>query len=137
MEIKELIEASIEARKSSYSPYSGYSVGAALLCKDGSIITGANIENASYGGTVCAERVAVFKAVNSGIKEFEAIAITGGNHNEEAADYAYPCGICRQVLREFTNPSIFKVFVAKNPDEYEEYTLEDLLPKSFGPENLA
>ena len=136
-DVKKLIIASLEARNYSYSPYSEYSVGAALLCKSGRIAIGANIENASYGATVCAERTAFFKAVSEGEREFEAIAIAGGMHGEEPTEYAYPCGICRQVMREFCNSKKFKVFVVKSEDDYEEYTLEELLPKSFGPENIA
>ncbi|MBO4904916.1 MAG: cytidine deaminase [Lachnospiraceae bacterium] len=135
MDRKMLIEAALEARKHSYSPYSHYRVGAAILCSDGTIVTGANIENASYGATVCAERCAVFTAVASDKKDFTAIAICGGA-GDEADDYAFPCGVCRQVLREFTDPASFKVIVAKNADDYREYTLEELLPESFGPDNL-
>ena len=133
---KELIEKAIEARVGSYSPYSDYAVGAALMCGDGSIITAANIENASYGLTICAERAAVFKAVNNGKKNFRAVAIAGGIRGSEPKDYAYPCGACRQVLREFVNPKEFKVIVAISVDRYEEYTLEELLPNSFGPDKL-
>ena len=132
----ELIKAALLARNESYCPYSKYSVGAALLCKDGSIITGANIENASYGATICAERVAVMTAVKSGLRDFTAIAIAGGPKGLSPDNFAYPCGICRQVLREFADPSDFVIFVAKSTDEYEKYTLEELLPKSFGPDHL-
>lgn len=133
---KEIIKRSLEARKRSYCPYSHYAVGAALLDSKGNITIGCNIENASYGATNCAERTAFFKAVSEGIKEFDAIAIAGGKQGEEPVDYAYPCGICRQVMREFGNVNTFKVFIVKSEDEYEEYVLEDLLPKSFGPDNL-
>jgi len=136
MDIKKLINEAIEARQMSYCPYSNYSVGAALLCSDGKVIKGSNIENASYGATVCAERTAVFKAVSEGFTDFTAIAITGGKKGEEAVDYAYPCGICRQVLREFTDADSFTVIIAQNEDTYEEYRLSELLPKSFGPDNL-
>jgi len=132
---KKLRICAMEARRFSYSPYSDYSVGAALLCKNGSIVTGSNIENASYGATVCAERTAFFKAISEGKKEFVAIAISGGIKNEDA-DYAYPCGICRQVMREFCDEDVFKIFVVRSEEEYEEYLLKDLLPKSFGPNNL-
>ena len=138
MDHKALIEAALDARRRSYSPYSGYRVGAAILCGDGAIVKGANIENASYGATVCAERCAVFSAVASGKKDFSAIAIVGGSgsENDRTDDYAFPCGICRQVLREFADPSSFSVIVAKSPDDYREYTLQQLLPESFGPDNL-
>ena len=138
MDIRKLITSALEARAESYAPYSGYRVGAALLCDDDTIIKGCNIENASYGATVCAERVAVFNAVSAGKRSFDAIAIAGGI--EEAgplvSDMATPCGICRQVLREFTDPSKFKVIVAKSVDDFKEFMLEELLPESFGPDNL-
>ncbi len=129
----------MEARWRSYAPYSHYNVGAALLCDDGTIIAGSNIENASYGGTVCAERCAVFSAVSSGKKDFSAIAIAGGSESETGvlSDYAYPCGICRQVLREFADPKLFIVIVARSLDDYKEFTLDELLPFSFGPEHLG
>ena len=138
MDINKLIEASFEARERSYSPYSGYAVGAALLCEDGSTVTGCNIENASYGATVCAERCAVFNAVSSGKTRFTAICIAGGLAEESGvlSDYAYPCGICRQVLREFTTPEDFKVIVARSVYDYKIHTLSELLPESFGPDNL-
>ena len=126
--MKELISAALEARKNSYSPYSGYSVGAAILCKDGSIFTGCNIENASYGATMCAERTALFSTVAAGHRAFEAIAIVGGKADE--ADLPYPCGIWRQVMSEFCDKD-FKVIVAKSTDDFEEHTLGSLLPHSF------
>ena len=125
---KKIRIVALEARNYSYAPYSEYTVGAALLCKDGRIVTGSNIENASYGATNCAERTAFFKAVSEGEKEFEAIAIAGGKKDEEPVDYAYPCGICRQVMREFCDEEKFRVFVVKSEDEFEEYLLKDLLP---------
>ncbi len=136
MNIEQLISEAFSAREKSYSPYSGFAVGAALLCKNGQIYKGCNIENASYGATNCAERTAFFKAISDGITEFEAIAVAGGKKDSSEIDYAYPCGICRQVMREFVNPNDFKIIVAKNMDEYKIYTLEQLLPSSFGPENL-
>lgn len=133
MDKEELIRRAINARKSAYAPYSSYKVGAALYTKDGFIYEGCNVENASYGGTLCAERCAVAKAVSEGHREMTAIAIVGGEDDKEWG-YAYPCGICRQVLREFTNPKEFTVLVAKSPKEYKEYSLEELLPESFGPD---
>lgn len=130
----DLMEKAMEARKASYAPYSGYKVGAALLCEDGSIVTGCNVENASYGAANCGERTAVFKAVSEGKRRFSAIAIAGGKEN--STDYACPCGICRQVLREFSDPKQMKVFICKSIKDYKEFTLEELLPESFGPENL-
>ncbi len=127
----ELIAQALQARTQAYAPYSGYHVGAALLTKGGKIYTGVNIENASYGATNCAERTAFFKAVSEGEREFLAIAIAGGKKDTESEDYAYPCGICRQIMSEFCGPD-FRVIVIKNRAEYEEYTLEELLPHSFG-----
>ena len=132
----DLIEQALKARRSAYAPYSGYKVGAALLCKDGSVYTGCNVENASYGAANCGERTAVFKAVSEGQREFTAIAITGGRDDGEM-DFAYPCGICRQVLREFVDPERFMVLVGKSTEDYREMTLEALLPSSFGPDNLG
>lgn len=129
--MKELIEKAIEARKKTYSPYSGFSVGAALICEDGSIYTGANIENSSYGATICAERNAIFTAVHDGKRNIKAIAITGGKHDEVIPmGYAYPCGICRQVMSEFADKDM-KIIIAKSVDDYKEYTLDELLPCSF------
>ncbi|MCR5300917.1 MAG: cytidine deaminase [Lachnospiraceae bacterium] len=138
MDLKKLIECAFSARQNSYSPYSHYMVGAAVLCRDGSIITGTNIENASYGATVCAERVAIFTAVASGHKDLVAIAVCGGSSDEtdELSDYAYPCGICRQVMREFADPATFTVAVARSVSDYRKYTFEELFPDSFGPDNL-
>lgn len=129
-----LMEKAMEARENAYAPYSGYKVGAALLCEDGSIVTGCNVENASYGATNCGERTAVFKAVSEGKRRFLAIAVAGGK--EGVMDYACPCGICRQVLREFSDPEQMEVFICKTTEDYKEMTLEALLPESFGPENL-
>lgn len=135
---KELIEQAFLAREKAYAPYSKYKVGAAVMTAEGKVYLGCNIENASYGATNCAERTAVFKAVSEGEKSIAAIAIVGGPENEvnELSDYAFPCGVCRQVLREFCNPATFRVLVAKSVEEYKEYTLEELLPNSFGPDKL-
>lgn len=135
MDYRKLIEKALGARNNSYAPYSNYAVGAALLCGDGTIVTGSNVENASYGATICAERCAVFTAVASGRRNYTAIAIAGGPVDCEAPeDYAYPCGMCRQVLREFTDPESFKIIVARSIDDYREFTLAELLPVSFGPD---
>ena len=127
-----LISKAYEARKNSYAPYSDYQVGAALLCEDGSIYTGCNVENASYGATNCAERTAVFKAVSEGKRRFRAIAIAGGSGDNMGM--AYPCGVCRQVLREFSEPSEMIIVVAGKDFGYREFSLEELLPESFGPD---
>ena len=134
---EQLIENAIEARKMAYTPYSKYKVGAALLSSDNKIIKGCNIENAAYGPTNCAERTAFFKAVSEGVKEFSAIAIVGGLENETDlfSGYAFPCGVCRQVMREFCD-SEFEIVVARSTEDYKVYTLGELLPESFGPDNL-
>lgn len=132
---KTLIEAALRARDEAYIPYSGYAVGAAVLTEEGKIYTGCNIENASYGATNCAERTAVFKAVSEGERRFAAIAIAGGKKGDAPDGFAYPCGICRQVLKEFAGEQ-FTVLVAKSPAEFEEYTMEALLPHGFGGDNL-
>lgn len=135
MDKQKLIREAIRVLPQSYVPYSHFHVAAALLCKDQSIYTGINIENAAYTPTVCAERSAFFRAVNEGKREFEAIVICGGKEGI-LTDYCAPCGVCRQVMREFCDPKTFKIILAKSEDEYREFTLEELLPMGFGPENL-
>lgn len=135
MDIKRLIKAAEKMRERSYVPYSHYAVGAALLCEDGEIVKGCNIENAAYGPTMCAERTAFFKAVSEGKRKFTAIAVTGGMQGGKC-EKAPPCGVCRQVMREFCDPKDFRVIVSASPEDYDIYTLEELLPRSFGPENL-
>ena len=132
-----LIKKAFEARAYAYAPYSHFQVGAALLAKNGMIYQGANIENASYPAGNCAERTAFFHARMEGQTEFEAIAIVGGKEDANQFEYCAPCGICRQVMREFCNPDSFKIIIAKNSTDYKIYTLSELLPMSFGPENLA
>ncbi len=135
MENQELIRLALEARKASYSPYSKYKVGAALLTKSGKVYQGCNIENAAYTPTNCAERTAFFKAVSEGETSFEAIAVAGG-YDDVPVDYAWPCGVCRQVMMEFCNPQSFRIITAKSETEYKEATLEEMLPYGFGPSNL-
>ena len=134
-EEKELIKQALEARKKSYSPYSNFQVGAAILAENGEIYTGCNIENAAFSPTNCAERTAIFKGVSEGQQKFVKIAIAGGREGE-TLDYCPPCGVCRQVLREFVNPEQFQVILAKSETEYKEYTLSELLPEDFGPDNI-
>ena len=134
--ISELIIKACDARKLSYSPYSRYQVGAALLIDDGRIVTGCNIENAAYTPTNCAERTAFFKAVSEGIRDFRAIAVVGSPEGDELTQYAYPCGVCRQVMMEFCSPSDFQVIMAKSEEDYRVMTLQELLPEGFGPDNL-
>ncbi|MBR4513315.1 MAG: cytidine deaminase [Lachnospiraceae bacterium] len=132
MDYAELIKMAFEARKYAYAPYSHFKVGAALCAENGKIYTGCNVENASFGATMCAERTAVFKAVSRGERDFKAIAIVGGLTEEERelSGYAYPCGMCRQVLSEFGKPDM-KVIVARTAEDYKEFTLGELLPESF------
>ena len=133
--VQTLIQAALEARKKAYAPYSHYTVGAALLTEEGSVYQGGNIENASYGAANCAERTAIFKAVSEGCRHFKAIAIAGGMEGSEPVDYAYPCGICRQVMQEFTEKN-FVVIVAKSTADFQIYCLEELLPYGFGGESI-
>lgn len=130
---KFLMEAAENARKFSYSPYSHFRVGAALLTKGGKIYTGCNIENASFPAGNCAERTAIFKAISEGEKEFEALAIVGGREGE-TAPFCAPCGVCRQVIAEFCPPG-FPVILG-NSAHFEAYTLGMLLPFSFTGNNL-
>lgn len=132
----ELYRLAVKAMSNAYSPYSNYNVGAALLCDDGTIYTGCNIENASYGATNCAERTAIFKAVSEGKRDFQSICIVGGM-NGVLTDYAYPCGICRQVMSEFCNPEKFIVLVAKSEDDYRSFMLKELLPYSFSGDSMS
>lgn len=134
-QIEILITQALKARKNAYVPYSNYSVGAALLAKNGQIFGGCNVESASFGATNCAERTAVFKAVSEGIRDFKAIAVAGGIVNEMPTEYAYPCGICRQVINEFVGED-FLVIVAKSTDDYKIYPFTELLPYGFGGESI-
>lgn len=136
MKKEELIRAALKARERAYTPYSQFMVGAALLSKSGKIYQGCNIENASYTPTICAERNAFFKAVYEGERNFQAIAIAGGPKDGKMS-YAAPCGVCRQVMREFCVPEEFKVYIAKSEDDFVEKTLEELLPMGFGPSDLG
>ena len=133
--IQELIDIAIAQLSYSYTPYSHFKVGAALLGKNGQIYTGCNIENAAYTPTNCAERTAFFKAVSEGEREFEAICIVGGPEGK-LTDYASPCGVCRQVMMEFCSPKEFQIILAKGKEDYKIYRLEELLPRGFGPGNL-
>ena len=136
MDDKMLIKQALEMRKMAYVPYSHFQVGAALLCADGKIYTGCNIENAAYTPSNCAERTAFFKAVSEGEREFAAIAITGGAETAEELEYCAPCGVCRQVMMEFCDYDNFKVILAKSEQEYQVYSLREILPMGFGPKNL-
>ncbi len=131
MNNSDLISKALEVRKNSYSPYSGFSVGAALLCSDGSVYTGCNIENSAFSPTICAERTAFFKAVSEGKLNFTKIAVVGGESEyENPVNYCPPCGVCRQVMREFCNGD-FEIIIAKSCGDYKVKTLSGLLPESF------
>ena len=133
-----LIELALEARDKAYTPYSHFNVGAALLTNSGKVYTGCNIENAAYTPSNCAERTAFFKAVSEGEKKFISIAIVGGKASEkENLDFCSPCGVCRQVMMEFCDYENFRIILGKSIDEYEVYTLKELLPLGFGPDNLS
>ena len=134
--VEKLIDTAIEQHKFSYTPYSNFKVGAALLAKNGEIYTGCNIENASYTPTNCAERTAFFKAVSEGVRDFQAICIVGGKDGQ-LTEYTAPCGVCRQVMMEFCDPKTFQIILAVDKEQYTIYTLEELMPLGFGPLNLV
>ena len=138
--LEKLIDKAFEMKEKAYCPYSKYQVGAAVLSESGKIYGGHNIENSSYGACNCGERTAIFKGVSEGERKFIAIAICGGKEGEKPTgketDSAFPCGICRQVMREFCSPKDFKIYVCATEDKYNVFTLEELLPHSFGPEFL-
>lgn len=135
-QIKELIMQAIGQLQYSYAPYSRFRVGAALLARSGKLYTGCNIENAAYTPTNCAERTAFFKAISVGEREFSAICVVGGRDGI-LTEYAAPCGVCRQVMMEFCDPDIFQIILATGTEQYEIFTLRELMPQGFGPGNLA
>ena len=126
---EQLIDLAKEAMTHAYAPYSGFKVGAALLCRDGTVYQGCNIENASYSPTNCAERTAFFKAVYAGHRDFTAIAVCGGMDGI-LTGFTTPCGVCRQVMKEFCNDD-FLIYVAGPQGAFETYTLAQLLPSGF------
>ena len=126
MTSKQLVELAKKARKNAYAPYSGFEVGAAVLCADGKVFCGCNVENASFSPTCCAERVAIFKAVSEGQRDFTAIAIVGGKSGDKTADKCFPCGVCRQVMSEFCSPKTKIIY-----SDESENTLGELLPSGF------
>lgn len=134
---QELIREAFLARERSWSPYSNFRVGAALLTQSGGVYLGCNIENAAYTPTNCAERTAFFKAVSEGERDFAAIAIVGGHKDSRTLGFAYPCGVCRQVMMEFCDPKEFRIIVAAAEDHFTCHTLEQLLPMGFGPDELS
>ena len=131
----ELVLKAQEAMKNSYSPYSDFKVGAALLTENGKVYTGCNIENVAFGPSICAERVAFFKAISEGEKNFSKIAVVGGK-NGIISSSTPPCGVCRQVMREFCNDD-FEILIVKESENYDKVLLKDLLPNSFKPEILS
>ena len=134
MDDRALAEAALKARDGAYAPYSHFQVGAALLTADGTVYTGCNVENASYGATICAERTAFVKAVSQGARQFTAIAVAGGPEGQ-APEQTPPCGICRQVMAEFCGPS-FRILLPISPEEIVTYTLGQLLPEVFSKKSL-
>ena len=131
---KSLVERAVAARERAYSPYSSFCVGAALLCADGDVYEGANIENSSYGATNCAERTAFFTALMEGKREFTAIAIVGSKRGEDISSYCAPCGICRQVMAEFCRAD-FEILLFDG-NNIKTYTLDSILPEAFDKGNL-
>ena len=129
-----LIAQALAARENSYCPYSGFAVGAALLCADGTVYTGCNIECASLSPGNCAERTAFFRAVNDGRRQFTAIAVAGAPKCQQPDSFCSPCGVCRQVMREFCGPD-FEIIMTDG-SHIKAMTLDELLPMAFGPDNL-
>ena len=125
---KKLIRKAMEAKRMAHVPYSGFHVGAAVEMEDGTVFTGCNIEIVSYSPTICAERTAIFKAVSEGHKKIRKVAVVGDSH------HTYPCGVCRQVIREFGKDAT--ILIANSEEDFLEFSLEELLPHSFGPEEL-
>jgi cytidine deaminase len=139
MDERALIREAIAAREMAYAPYSSFMVGAALLCGNGAVYRGCNIENAAYGPSNCAERTAFFKAVSEGERDFVAIAVAGWPQKMAAGGkpgLAWPCGVCRQVMAEFCDPASFRIIVGTGEDNYTVRTLAELLPEGFGPASL-
>ena len=134
--IERLVAHALEMVPRAYAPYSRFQVGAAVLAASGKIYGGANVENASYPAGICAERSAIAQAISAGERKLAAIAICGGKDGA-IADFCAPCGICRQTMREFCDPEEFRVVVARSTSDYKIYSLDQLLPESFGPEALC
>ena len=132
----ELISTAVSMQERAYVPYSHFPVGAALLCSDGAVFTGCNVENAAFTPTSCAERTALFKAVAEGVTRFTDIAVVGARRGEVNKQITSPCGVCRQALFEFGGPEL-NVIMAKSPDDFIERSMDELLPFGFGPSNVA
>jgi homotetrameric cytidine deaminase len=129
-----LAAAAVTAKGRAYAPYSGFCVGAALLCVDGKVYSGCNVESAAFSATVCAERTALVKAVSEGARRFAAVAVAG-SFSETQGDYCYPCGVCRQMLHEFAAEG-FVVIAAKTAEDFRVHRWEEILPFGFGPKDL-
>lgn len=136
-EAQVLVELAVKAREKAYVPYSHFAVGAALLCADGSVYGGANLENAAYTPTNCAERTAFFRAVFEGQRNFSAIAVVGGPEGRPVSEWCTPCGVCRQVIREWCDPDTFRVILGRVGSKPREFLLREILPMGFGPEDLG
>lgn len=134
---EQLVQLAFDAREHAYTPYSHWSVGAALLCTDGTVYQGCNIENAAYTPSNCAERTAFFKAVYDGQRDFAAIAVVGGPQGQPAPEVCAPCGVCRQVMQEFCDPDSFRIVLGVSDADPKVYLLRDMLPEGFGPGNLS
>lgn len=137
--VKLLIQEALESREKAYAPYSKFKVGAAILTSDNKIYGGFNIECAAFSPSNCAERTALFRAIYDGYRDFKAVAVVGGSDENTKVPLkalCTPCGVCRQMLREFCDPRTFKIISARDINTYETFTLEELLPYSFGPNNL-
>ena len=132
-ECRLLADSAVKARENAYAPYSGFKVGAALITQGGKLYTGCNVENAAFSPSNCAERTAFFKAVSEGERAFRAIAVAGWKDN--TTGFAWPCGVCRQVMMEFCCPDTFEIIVTNGKD-HEHRTLRELLPEGFGPDNI-
>ena len=129
MSNEELIRLALEAREMAYAPYSHWKVGAALLTKSGKVYKGCNIENSGFSATICAERTAIFKAVSEGEYDFEKIAIISGDEVRGPEGYCTPCGVCRQVMTEFCKPDEFVIVCARSVEDYQEFTLRQMIPE--------
>lgn len=137
--IRKMIELAETGLKNSYAPYSEFNVSAVVLTDSGKMFSGVNVENASYPVGICAERSALFSAISAGERKIAAVALLGGKNSakgEKVADYCWPCGMCRQALREFANPKELLIISAKSSGDYVVKTLEELMPESFGPDDL-
>lgn len=133
--LENLVKKAMDNLRYSYAPYSDYNVSAAVLMSSEEVYLGVNVENASYPAGMCAERNAIFHAVGCGERQILAVAIVGGK-GHFIKDYCAPCGICRQVMREFCAPETMKIVLAKSASDFKIFTLNELLPQSFGPESL-